>query len=146
MRSIFPRKGLSLLEVLIATVVFLLAAIPIYRAITIGAAKEIDSTKLSMARKILDSFRSEIMSRSFKELSMQNTSNSEDFVQMQGGYPETIDKVLDIQTKYKDFRLLPEIRFTPGNHSVLQFRGTTKWTISDGNERKEEIVFLVVKP
>ncbi len=146
MRSEVSRRGLSLLEVLVATVVFLLAAIPIYRAISTGAAKEIDSTKLSMARKILDSFRSEIMSRSFKELSTQNSSNSEAFVQMPGGYPETIDKVLDIQKKYKDFRLFPEIRFTPGNHSVLEFRGTTKWTVADGSEHKEEIVFLVVKP
>ncbi|HOT27481.1 MAG TPA: hypothetical protein PLU72_04775 [Candidatus Ozemobacteraceae bacterium] len=140
------RNGLSLLEVLIATLVFMLAAIPIYRAITIGATKEIDSTKLSMARKILDSFRSEVMSRPFKELSEQNPSNSETFVKMEGGYPETIDKVMEIQTKYKDFKLEPEIRFTTPNKTILEFRGVVKWTNSEGIARQEEIIFLAVKP
>lgn len=140
------KSGLSLLEVLIATLVFMLAAIPIYRAISIGATKEIDSTKLSMARKILDSFRSEVMSRSFKELADQNPSNSETFVKMEGGYPETIDKVMEIQTKYKDFKLEPAIRFTTPNKTILEFRGVVKWTNSEGTTRKEELIFLVVKP
>jgi len=132
--------------VLVATVVFLLAAIPIYRAISIGATKEIDSTKLSMARKILDSFRSEIMSRPFKELAGQNPGNSETFVRMEGGYPATLQKVMEVQTKYKDFKLDPEIRFSPGSTTVLEFRGVVRWTVADGSVRKEEIVFLVVKP
>ncbi|HEY9071769.1 MAG TPA: hypothetical protein VIV61_16035 [Candidatus Ozemobacteraceae bacterium] len=139
-------SGLSLLEVLIATVVFLLAAIPIYRAISIGATKEIDSTKLSMARKILDSFRSEITSRPFKELAALNPTKSEEFVRMEGGYPATIQKVMEVQTKYKDFRLDPEIRFTPGNSAVLEFRAPVRWTGADGSVKKEEIVFLMVKP
>lgn len=140
------RRGLSLLEILVASLIFLAAAIPIYRAISVGATKEIDSTKLSMARKILDSFRSEVMSRSFKELAGQNPSKSEEFVPMNGGYPETIDQVMKFQTKYKDFKLVPEIRFTPGNTSVLEFRANAFWTYSDGGKRHEEIVFLVVKP
>ncbi|HQG29092.1 MAG TPA: hypothetical protein PLY73_11130, partial [Candidatus Ozemobacteraceae bacterium] len=91
-------------------------------------------------------FRSEVMSRPFKELSEQNPSNSETFVKMEGGYPETIDKVMEIQTKYKDFKLEPEIRFTTPNKTILEFRGVVKWTNSEGIARQEEIIFLAVKP
>ena len=142
------QTGLSLLKVLIATLVFMLAAIPIYRAISVGAAKQIDSTKLSMARKILDSFRSEVMSRSFKELADQNPSGSETFVKLSDEYLKNleIDNVMKSQVKYKAFKLEPELRFTTPKKTIHEFRGVVKWKNSEATVQREEIIFLVVKP
>ncbi|MFZ2957524.1 MAG: hypothetical protein WA705_11585 [Candidatus Ozemobacteraceae bacterium] len=143
-RSAF--RGFSLIEVVAATFIFMLSAIPVYYAISQGAAKEIDSTKLSMARKILESFRQEIMSRKFKEYE-DMTPQQSTFIALQGGYPKTTSEIYDVQKKYKDFVFTPEFRFSGTGKSVIEFKGKIAWTTSDGKiHAPEEILFLLVKP
>lgn len=142
----YNRRGFSLVEVIVATFVFALAAIPIYFAMSHGAAKEIDSTKLSMARKILESFRAEVINRPFAEISAMGPGTS-DFTAMPGGFPKTVSDVLNIQKQYKDFTFSPKFRFSPGQTSVIEVKGSLTWTKADGKQHvPEELAFLLVKP
>lgn len=138
--------GFSILEIVVATLIFLVAAIPLYKALTIGAEKEIDSTKLSMARKILESLRAEVIAKPFDELS-NLLGGSTSFIDLpDGAYTHTLSEVLETQRKYKDFDLKVKARFaTPG--SVIEVKGTITWTSSNGKPHApEELTFLVIKP
>ena len=144
----FFRPGFSLVEVLVATFMFAVAAIPIYFALSGGAAQEVDATKLSMARKILESFRSEVVSRPFIELKPMATGGNT-FAVMGGGYPNTISQVMTVQQKYKDFSFKGQIRVSPDNAKgkILEVKGEVTWTRSDGKPSKpEDLAFLVVEP
>lgn len=138
--------GFSLVEVIVATFIFALVAVPIYYAMSQSAAKEIDSTKLSMARKVLESFRAEIVGRPFSEIAGLNPGNP-DFTNLPGGYPKTLSDVLTTQQKYKDFSFSPKFRFAPGQTSVIEVKGSVTWTKADKKPfPPEEIRFLIVKP
>ncbi|MDN5279303.1 MAG: hypothetical protein PWR01_3268 [Clostridiales bacterium] len=139
------RKAFTLVEVLVAAVIFLIAAVPIYYALAGSASKGIETTKLSMARKILESFREEIMSRNFDEIdAMVGGSNT--FITLSGGYPKTLSEVLSFQTQYKDFVFTPEVRVNPDRNSVLEFRSSVTWTRADGSKHPEEkMAFIMVK-
>lgn len=140
------KSGYSILEVLIASVVFLLAAMPIYYAVAGNAGKGIETTKLSMARKILESFREEIMSRKFDELEGL-AGGSTTFIALGGGFPKTMSDVLDFQKQYKDFEFNPEVRVSPDRNTVLEFKGSITWTTNTGDKVKpEKLAFVVVKP
>ncbi len=140
------RSGFTILEIVVATLVFMLAAIPLYRALSAGAEREIDSTKLSMARKILESVRAEVSAKSFDDLS-NLIGGSTSLVDLPtGAYPNTFSEVLTVQKKYKDFALTVKARFaTPG--SVIEVKGSVIWTSIKGlPHAPEELTFLIIKP
>lgn len=140
------KRAYSLVEVLIAAIIFVAAAIPIYYAIAGGASKGVETTKLAMARKILESFREEVMGRKFDEL-FAFPGGSITFVAMAGGYPKTLSEVLEFQRDYKDFEFSPTIRVSPDRATVLEISGSVTWTTGDGTKYKpEKLSFVVVKP
>jgi len=140
------RRAFSLVEVLVAALIFVGAAVPIYYAIAGGASKGIETTKLAMARKILESFREEVMGRKFEELETF-AGGSTAFVNMAGGYPKTLSDVITFQRDYKDFQFSPEIRVSPDRETVLEISGSVTWTTNDGSKHKpEKLSFVVVKP
>lgn len=140
------RKAYSMLEVLIAAAVFIIAVIPIYFAVAGGASKGIETTKLSMARKILESYREEIMGRNFTELEGL-AGGSTAFITLSGGFPKTLSDVLEFQKGYKDFEFTPEIRVNPDRNTVIEFRGSVTWSSTGGEKHQpEKLAFMVVKP
>lgn len=135
-------RGFSLVEVVIALVVFGLAAIPIYYALSGTAAQEVDATKLSMARKILESFKAEVLTLPFDKLKEMTTTGG-----TVGGCTNTETSVLGAQRKYKDFEFTTEIKVSTSSPSVLDVKGAITWTKSDGSKAKpEELAFIVVEP
>lgn len=129
-----------------ASAIFIIAAVPIYFAIAGGASKGVETTKLSMARKILESFREEIMGRKFEELEGL-AGGSTAFVPVSGGFPKTLSDVLAFQRDYKDFEFSPEIRVNPDRNTVIEFRGSVTWSSTGGEKHKpEKLAFMVVKP
>lgn len=140
------KKAYTMLEVLVASVIFIIAAIPIYMAVAGGASKGIETTKLSMARKILESFREEFMAKRFEDLEGL-AGGSTTFIPVSGGYPKTLSDVIEFQKEYKDFELTAEIRVSPDRNTVIEFRGSVTWTTADGDKHKpEKLAFMVVKP
>ncbi len=139
-------RAFTLVEVLVATLIFIAAAVPIYYAIAGGAGRGIETTKLSMARKILESFREEVMGRKYNELE-NLAGGSTSFVDMLGGYPKTLSDVIVFQRNYKDFEFSPKIRISPDRSTVLEISGAVTWTTGDGSKHKpEKLSFIVVKP
>lgn len=142
----YYRSGFSLVEIVVATFVLVLAVLPIYFALSGGAAQELDATKLSMARKILESFRSEVIVRSFSELKKLATAGT-NFVVIDELFPNTESRVIAAQKQYKDFSFKGQIRVSELTTSVLEVNGTVHWTKSDGKAAKpEELRFVVVEP
>lgn len=139
--------GTTILEVVMATVILVIAIVPIYRSLTAGAAQEIETTKISMARKILESLRNEMMACPFTEVECFFSANGTDFVEIQGiGVPVTHGKVLDTQKKYKDFSLKTFLKYTDSTKTVIECKGIIEWTNESKKTKTEELVFLLVKP
>jgi Tfp pilus assembly protein PilV len=138
--------GFSLLEVIIASLLLAFALIPIYRSLTTGAAQEIDTTKLSMARKILESLRNELNAIPFKELENFNLNHTTFTDIGLAGIPITIQHLLDNQKKYKDFSLKVEMKYTSSAKSAIEVKGTVSYTTGLQKVYKEEIKFILVKP
>ena len=137
------KKAFTLVEVLIAAVIFVMGAVPIYYAIAGGAGRSIETTKLSMARKILESFREEIMAKSFEEVAPMVPAGA-DFDTLEGGFPKTMSEVLDFQRQYKDFSFEPTARFNPSRNTVIEFMGSVTWTRADGSKHPDETLAFVM--
>lgn len=138
------KRAFSLVEVTVAALIFVLAAIPIYYAIAGGASRGIETTKLSMARKILESFREEIMTKSYEEIAPM-VSEGENFSILGGGFPKTLSDVIDFQRDYKDFNFTASARFNKERKSVIEFFGSVTWTRADGSQHPEEkLAFVLV--
>lgn len=137
------KKAFTLVEVLVASIIFVVAAVPIYYALAGGASKGIETTKLSMARKILESFREEILSRPFDEIEPM-AGGATDFVALSGGHPKTLSEVLEFQKQYKDFSFSPEVRVSPDRSTVLEFRSSVTWTTADGSKHPDEKLSFVM--
>jgi len=139
-------RAFTILEVLVASVIFVMAAIPIYFAVAGNASRGVETTKLSMARKILESFREEIMSCKYEDLEAFAGGNTT-FATLNGGFPKTLSDVLVFQKDFKDFDFKPEIRVNPDRNTVLEFRGSVTWTVAGGEKHNPEtLMFMVVKP
>jgi prepilin-type N-terminal cleavage/methylation domain-containing protein len=138
MKSVSPR-GYSLLEILIATSIFALAIVPIYRALSAQSALEIESAKLSLAKSILTSVKEEILSRPFDTI----------LGMVSGGkltgqsYPFALAKLLEAQKKHRDFEL--EILAVPKMDSkALELKAVVTYTGLNGAAKSEELIFLHV--
>ena len=101
--------GMTLIEILIAVCIIGLAIIPIYRHISGQAAVNLQTEKIQMADKILQSIKEEMMALPYKTFTERSkTANKNDlgqFVLTDDLYPVTLQEVLAIQKKYKDFQV-----------------------------------------
>ena len=141
------RRGFSLVEVIIATVVFVLAAIPIYYALSEGAAREVDATKLAMARKILESARTEVLNKGFEKLKSSMTITKTYTDLPTGFFTSAYEEVLKTQRKYKDFEFTAQVRDSATSGSVLPVKVTETWTTNTNQKHvPEELTFLLVEP
>lgn len=137
--------GASLLEIIFACVILALAIIPIYRAISASAETEIETTKIAMAKEILNSMRQEILSHPFDDIAnLTTTINS--YSDLQGEpYPRTYGKILDAQKKYKNFDLKVRSQFNNTNKTVVQVEGTVTFTSKGNKPKSEALTFIQVK-
>ncbi|MBR4570890.1 MAG: hypothetical protein IKO19_09560 [Candidatus Riflebacteria bacterium] len=120
------KKGMSLLEVFIAGFILVLGIIPLIRNSQADAEKAIETEKIQMAERILESIKSELMTMKFGVFYDRAKSESLDekaigpFPLNDGYYPSSYSKVVEVQQKYKDFEVV----------------GTWSWAIKD--EEKQE--------
>ena len=119
---------MSLLEVFIAGFILVLGIIPLIRNSQADAEKAIETEKIQMAERILESIKSELMTMKFGVFYERAKAESLDekaigpFPLNDAYYPSSIDKVLEIQQKYKDFQVV----------------GTWSWAIKDEDKQEPD--------
>jgi len=133
------RRGYSLLEVVIATFIFAVAIIPIYKTLSWQSAQEIETTKISLAKSIVASVKEEILSRPFKEV----IDGVQDDKLVGQPYPFSLTKLIEAQKKYRDFEL--EVFATPKlDGKALELKAVVTFTGLNESAKKEELPFLHV--
>ncbi|PKL45344.1 MAG: hypothetical protein CVV42_18635 [Candidatus Riflebacteria bacterium HGW-Riflebacteria-2] len=136
------RKGYSMLEIMIATFIFAVAIIPIYRTLAYQSAQEIETTKISLAKSIVSSVKEEILSRPFEEVWRDGEGVQGDKLVGQP-YPFSLTKLIDAQKKYRDFDL--EVFATPKmDGKALEMKAVVTFTGLNDITKKEELPFLHV--
>lgn len=135
------RQGYSMLEVMIAALIFALAIIPIYRILAQQSAQEIETAKISLAKSIVASVKEEILSRPFDEV---YNCEIQDGKLVGQPYPFSLTKLIDAQKQYRDFEL--KIYAKPKmNGKALEMKAEITFTGLNQNIRKEELPFLHVQ-
>ncbi len=140
-------RGVSLVEIIVAVMVFALAAIPLYYAISYGASEETNLEKVAIANKILESFRDEIKDLDYKTVEgLMSAGAAWKTLDASGLPPNSFNSLLTAQKKYKDFSFKTEVRKSPGaDLDSLEFKAHVAWTTGRGNTASESIAFIKVK-
>lgn len=125
-----------------AVLIFALAALPLYYAISYGSGEEIQLDKIAIANKILESFRDEVKNLDFE--TVKAFGSSFDGRQLP---PNSFQKLLDAQEKYKDFKFQAQSERKIVNEiETLNISAEVKWTVgSGGRESSQKISFIKVK-
>ena len=124
------KKAVTLLEITIACFIICLAIIPLVTNSRNDAAKAIETEKIQMAERILESIKSELMTMKFNTFLDRAKAESLDenaigpFPLNDAYYTSSISEVLKIQQQYKDFSVV----------------GTWSWGIGDDNKPNKTLV------
>ena len=106
------KRAMSLLEVFIAGFILVLGIIPLIRNSQADAEKAIETEKIQMAERILESIKSELMTMKFNTFYTRAKSESLDensvgpFPLNDAYYPSSLSQVIEVQQKYKDFSVV----------------------------------------
>lgn len=121
------KRAMSLLEVFIAGFILVLGIIPLIRNSQADAEKAIETEKIQMAERILESIKSELMTMKFNTFYTRAKSESLDensigpFPLNDAYYPSSYNNVVEVQQKYKDFEVV----------------GTWSWAITKDEHDKD---------
>jgi hypothetical protein len=107
------RKAVTLIEITLALTILVVALIPLMRMSSSDAVTVIETEKIQMAERILESIKTEITAMPFKRfyerIDAEGTNAAEEvgpFELSDGFYPISLSEVLEIQKKYKDFAVV----------------------------------------
>lgn len=137
------KRGVTLIEISVAVLIFALVAIPLYYAITYGSNEEIQLDKVAIANRILESFRDEIKNLDFE--TVDNYGSNIDGSQLP---PNSFKALLDGQQKYKDFAFKAEIKkpeTTLSDVVSLTIVAEVSWTKGNGEKSTQKISFVKVQ-
>ena len=141
MKRIKNKLGVSLAEISVAVLIFALVAIPLYYAISYGTKEEIQSDKVAIANKILESFRDEI-----KNLDFETVSAYGDTIKASDLPPNSFGKMYDAQKDYKDFDFEAKaIKNESEGMRSITFNATVTWTRDSGVKSSQKISFIKVE-
>ncbi len=147
------RRGLTLLEITIAVFILILGIMPIYHLLTGQTAQNIETGKMQMADKIMQSIKEEMTSLPYKTLIERSRTAIRDplgqFELTDDLYPVTLNRVLEIQKQFKDFQVTGTWMFInrgdPRDTSLTQVNTKVTWTQSQ-TVRERSNSFLLVAP
>jgi len=106
-----PTRGITLVEITIALAILILALIPLTRLSSGDAVTAIETEKIQMAERILESVKSGLMAMPFKKFYERAEAEGADkdfagpFQLSDGFYPISLSEVLKVQAKHKDFAI-----------------------------------------
>ena len=103
------KKAVTLVEVMLACLILALAIIPLVSNSQQSAVRAIETEKIQIAERILESVKSEMMTMKFDtyyqlaDLEHIDKKAVGPFPLSDGYYPVTLLEVMKVQEKYKDF-------------------------------------------
>lgn len=136
------KKGVTLVEVTVAVLIFIVAAVPLYYAVSYGSKEEIQLDKVAQANKILASFKEECTNLDY-EIVSGFVPSIED---ASGMTPNSFKDMLEAQKKYKDFKFHADIKAnTLGDFETLEIEAEVTWTRDGGGKSSQRLSFVKVK-
>lgn len=146
------RCGLSLLEIFIAVTLLVLAIVPLYRHLTTESARNLETEKIQMADRILQSLKEELVALPFSEFyrRIEGAPDPDGPFDIEGYYPVTLVAVLETQKKFKDFKIEGVWSFLMRNDgkrdkTMIQVDAKCTWT-TVGKIMERTKSFLLVAP
>ncbi len=150
------KSAVTLVEITIALAILLLALVPLTRISSDDATTAIETEKIQMAERILESIKSELMAMPFKKYYERADAEGADsafagpFQLSDGFYPISLNEVLKIQTKYKDFKVAGTWSFITTNGEVdrtmVQVDIVCSFSRAGGPAVVRKKSFLIVRP
>lgn len=150
------RRAVTLVEISLALTILLIAIIPLMRLSSSDAVTAIETEKIQMAERILESVKSELMAMPFKRFYERSEADGEDknfagpFELSDGFYPISLSKVLEIQKEYKDFKVVGTWSYIQKAEKVdktmVQADIICSFSRAQSSELKRNKSFLIVKP
>ncbi|MDN5280189.1 MAG: hypothetical protein PWR01_4154 [Clostridiales bacterium] len=149
-------RALTLVEISLALTILILAIIPLLRFTSDDAVTAIETEKIQIAERILESIKSELMALPFKRFYERSEIDGADknlagpFELSDGFYPISLGKVLEIQQKYKDFKVEGTwsyiMRDGKVDKTMVQADIVCSFSRARADEIKRNKSFLIVKP
>ncbi|GAB4279659.1 MAG: hypothetical protein Kow0029_23740 [Candidatus Rifleibacteriota bacterium] len=151
------RKAVTLVEITLAITILIIAIIPLMRMSSSDAVTAIETEKIQIAERILESIKSELMALPFKRFYERSETEGEDkdfagpFELSDGFYPISLTKVLEIQKKYKDFRVEGTWSYVKNkdgkiDKTMIQADISCSFSQDRHSEIRRNKSFLIVKP
>lgn len=153
------KRAVTLVEITCAALLLMFAIIPIVSMTQKDSAKVVETEKIQMAERILESIKSELMTMKFSNFYTRAEAESLDpnsagpFELSDGFYPTALTEVYAVQSKYKDFKVVGSWSYPLDSNgkpdkTMVQAEVTCSFSIPvNGKEpitRKKS--FLIVKP
>ncbi len=149
-------RAITLVEITIALAILIIAIIPLLRLSSNDATTAIETEKIQISERILESIKSELMALPFKrfyersEAEGEDTNNPGPFELSDGFYPISLGKVLDVQQKYKDFSVVGTwsyiLKDGKIDKTMIQADISCSFSRARGPEVNRSKSFLLVKP
>jgi hypothetical protein len=149
MRKI-SKPGFTVVEVIIAAAILIIAIFPFMRAIG-TSAKSVDTTeKTQMANKFLQSIKNELVAMKFKEFALYaqkiGPEPADGYILDDMFFPGTWQNLQEFQKKYRDFKVSGNFKFVarkknPLDRSVIFVNLEISW--DDGKQKKTDSITIV---
>ena len=150
------RKGFTLLEVVIATVILVIILGPFLKSLVWQAKTTEDTEKLHMANKIMQSVKEELMAVRFKDFVTYSTKFTPDeekfFLLDDMFYPESFKEVVQFQNKYRDFEVKGKFKFVqrinrdPNEKTIIAAQVEVSWSQPQTGKQSKTLNLTIIDP
>jgi hypothetical protein len=152
------KRAVTLVEISLALTILIMAIVPLMRLSSGDAVTAIETEKIQIAERILESIKSELMAMPFKRFYERSEADGEEsdknfagpFELSDGFYPISLGKVLEIQKKFKDFKVEGTWSYIKNGEKVdktmVQADISCSFSRAKVSDVKRNKSFLIVKP
>jgi prepilin-type N-terminal cleavage/methylation domain-containing protein len=150
------RKGVTLLEVVIATVILVIILGPFLKNLIWQAKTTEDTEKVHMATKVLQSVKEELMAVRFKDFVTYAAKYTPDeeryFVLDDMFFPESKKEVINFQEKYRDFDLTGKFKFVqrinrdPNEKTIVSVIMEISWVQPQTGRQTKTLNLTIIDP
>jgi hypothetical protein len=149
-------RGITLLEVVVATLILIGIVAAVLRNIDGQAKVSEDTEKLQMATKILQSIKEELMAvrfRDFRTFADRATPDeSKEYLLDDMFYPHSRDEVLKFQQRFRDFSVRGRFKFVPRKdrdpkeRTLVYAKLVVSWNQPNSGPQSRSTGIMIVEP